>query len=100
MEHTGTLPKAEAALGWAAKVAERDPRRGYVDGFEDGVLLGLTLAKIDATWTEQALDELFAMHQRRLAERLAGTPVEPPGIAQHRMLVFAQAQEILRKSFT
>jgi hypothetical protein len=98
MEHTGTLPLAEAAIGWAAKVAERDARRGYVDGFEDGVLLGLTLAKIDPTWTEQALDELFAMHERRLAERLAGTPVPPPSVAQHRMVVFAQAQEILRES--
>ena len=92
MEHTETLPRAEAALSWANRVAERNPRRGYVDGFEDGVLLGLTLAKIDPTWTEQALDELFAMHARRLADRLAGTPVEPPAVALHRLLVFAQAQ--------
>lgn len=96
MEHTGTFPRAEAALAWADDTALRDPDRCYADGFGDGMLLGLALAKIDRGWADEALEELFGMHQRQLAERLAGTPVEPPSVEQHRLLVFARAQEILR----
>jgi hypothetical protein len=85
-------------MSWAEDTALRDPERCYADGFGDGLLLALALAKIDRGWAEGTLDELCAMHQRRVAEQLAGTPVEAPTLEQHRMLVFARAQEILRRS--
>lgn len=95
MEHPGAGP---AALRWAEDAARHDPTRRYPEGFEDGLLLGLALAKLDRQWAERALDDLFSVHARRLADRLAGTGVPAPGVEQHRLLVFAEAQEILRRS--
>lgn len=95
MEHTRA---GAAAVEWARDAARRDPYRRYPEGFEDGLLLGLALSKLDRDWAEQALDGLFAMHTERLADRLIGTGVPAPRIEQHRMLVFAEAQEILRRS--
>jgi hypothetical protein len=95
MEHTRA---GTAAVDWAEAAAQRDPARRYPEGFEDGLLLGLALSKLDREWAEQALEQLFTMHTGRLADRLAGTGVPAPRIEQHRMLVFAEAQEILRGS--
>jgi hypothetical protein len=98
MGQVSALPRAQAALGWAEEVARRDPSRGYVDGFGHGLMLALTLAQVDATWAQGTLDELFELSQRRLAERLAGTPVPTPSLQEHRMAVYGQVQEILRRT--
>jgi hypothetical protein len=98
MDGVKARPRAEAALDWAAGNGQRDPGRGYALGLGEGLVIGLALAKIDPEWASAALEELLQVHQERLAERLAGTPIPAPGIEMHRMMVFAQAQEVLRGS--
>jgi hypothetical protein len=96
MDGSETRPRAEAALAWAVEAAGRDPGRGYAAGLGDGLLVGLALAKLDADWASIALDELLQIQQERLAAQLTGTPVPAPEIEMHRLLIFAQAQAVLR----
>src|SRR5262245_38881222 len=96
MDGLRARPRAEAALAWTVEAAERDPSRSYASGLSDGLLVGLALAKLDVEWASVALDELLQIQQERLAARLAGSPVPVPEIELHRLLVFAQAQTVLR----
>jgi hypothetical protein len=98
MDTVERRPRAEAVRSWAADAAAQDPGRSYAAGVGHGLVVGLALGKLDAPWASAALEELVRSQHDRLAAALDGTPVPAPTLESHRLMVFAQAQEVLRRS--
>jgi hypothetical protein len=92
--------RASAVRGWIADTAAAGSTESYGDGLREGLLVGLTLARLDPEWSSAALDELIASSHAALAARLAGTPVPAPTLPMLRLVPYARATSILERSAT
>ena len=76
--------RASAVRAWIADTAAASSTERYGDGLREGLLVGLTLARLEPEWSSAALDELIASSAGRcplsLWERVrvrAALPAKP-----------------------
>ena len=90
--------RASAVRAWIADTAAASSTERYGDGLREGLLVGLTLARLEPEWSSAALDELIASSHAALAAQLAGTPIPAPTLAMLRMVPYARATSILGRA--